>query len=65
MTRMAAGGLVIEGGGSLLGAIAVSSEPVGDMDGAFAHTGIHAIADALPAVPDLTFETTHHHGQFH
>ena len=41
------GGLPIEGGGSLLGAIGVSGAPGGDADQACAAAGIKAIADAI------------------
>ena len=43
----AGGGLVIESGGSLLGAIGVSGAPGGEADDACARAGIGAIADAL------------------
>jgi len=43
----AGGGLPIEGGGSLLGAIGVSGAPGGDADEACAKAGIKAIADSL------------------
>lgn len=43
----AGGGLPIESGGSILGAIAVSGAPGGDADDACAATGIKAIADDL------------------
>ena len=43
----AGGGLVIEGGGSFLGAIAVSGAPGGDADDACARVGIKAISDAI------------------
>ncbi len=43
----AGGGLVIESGGSLLGAIGVSGAPGGDADDSCAKAGIRAIADAL------------------
>lgn len=43
----AGGGLVIEAGGSALGAIAVSGAPGGDADDACAQAGIKAIADAI------------------
>ncbi len=43
----AGGGLPIEGGGSLLGAIGVSGAPGGDADEACAKAGIKAIADDL------------------
>lgn len=42
-----AGGLLIEGGGSLLGAIGVSGAPGGEADEACAKAGIAAIADAI------------------
>lgn len=41
------GGMVIEGGGSMLGAIGVSGAPGGEADDACAKAGIQAIADAL------------------
>ena len=41
------GGLMIEGGGSLLGGIGVSGAPGGDADEACARAGIEAIADDL------------------
>lgn len=43
----AAGGLVIEAGGTMLGAIGVSGAPGGDADAACAESGIKAIADAI------------------
>lgn len=43
----AGGGLVIEAGGSSLGAIAVSGAPGGDADEACARIGIKAIAEAI------------------
>lgn len=43
----AGGGLTIEGGGSLLGAIGVSGGPGGETDEACAKAGIKAIADAI------------------
>jgi len=43
----AGGGLPIEAGGSLLGAIGVSGAPGGDADEACARAGIKAIADSL------------------
>lgn len=43
----AGGGLVIEGGGSVFGAIAVSGAPGGEADEACAKAGIEAIADAI------------------
>jgi len=43
----AAGGLPIEGAGSILGAIGVSGAPGGDADEACAKAGIQAIADSL------------------
>lgn len=42
-----AGGLMIEAGGSLLGAIGVSGAPGGEADEVCAAAGIHAIADSL------------------
>ncbi len=42
-----AGGLVIEAGGSVLGAIGVSGAPGGEADDACAKAGIKAIADAI------------------
>lgn len=41
------GGMMIEAGGSLLGAIGVSGAPTGDADDACAKAGIKAIADSL------------------
>lgn len=41
------GGLVIEGGGSIYGAIGVSGAPGGEADEVCARAGIKAIADAL------------------
>ncbi len=41
------GGLVIEAGGSVFGAIGVSGAPGGDADEACARAGIKAIADAI------------------
>lgn len=41
------GGMMIEGGGSLMGAIGVSGAPGGDADHACAESGIAAIADDL------------------
>lgn len=41
------GGVLIEGGGSLYGAIGVSGAPGGDADAACAQAGLKAIADAL------------------
>lgn len=43
----AGGGLVIEGGGTMLGAIGVSGAPGGDADASCARAGINAITDAL------------------
>jgi uncharacterized protein GlcG (DUF336 family) len=43
----AGGGLVIEGGGSILGGIGVSGAPGGDADEACAQAGLKAIADAI------------------
>jgi len=43
----AGGGLVIEGGGSVFGAIGVSGGPNGETDEACAQAGIKAIADAI------------------
>ncbi len=43
----AGGGLVIESGGAVLGAIGVSGAPGGDADDSCAKAGIRAIADAL------------------
>ena len=43
----AGGGLVIESGGSLLGAIGVSGAPGGEADDACARAGMRAISDAL------------------
>ena len=44
---VAGGGIPIEAGGSLLGAIAVSGAPGGDADDACAKAGIKAIADDI------------------
>jgi uncharacterized protein GlcG (DUF336 family) len=41
------GGLVIEGGGSMLGAIGVSGAPGGEADEACARAGIKAIAESI------------------
>lgn len=41
------GGLVVEAGGSILGAIGVSGAPGGEADEACAKAGIQAIADAI------------------
>lgn len=41
------GGILIEGGGSIYGAIGVSGAPGGDADEACAKAGIKAIADAI------------------
>lgn len=43
----AGGGVVIEGGGSIFGAIGVSGAPGGEADDACAKAGIKAIADAI------------------
>lgn len=43
----AGGGLTIEGGGSLLGAIGVSGAPGGEADESCAKAGIKAIADSI------------------
>lgn len=43
----AGGGLMIEGGGTLVGAIGVSGGPGGEADEACARAGLKAIADAL------------------
>ncbi len=43
----AGGGLVIEAGGSVFGAIGVSGAPTGEADDACAKDGIQAIADAI------------------
>lgn len=43
----AGGGLVIEGGGVVFGAIGVSGAPGGDFDDACARAGIRAIAEAI------------------
>ena len=43
----AGGGLLIEGGGSALGAIGVSGAPGGELDDACARAGIKAIADQI------------------
>ena len=41
------GGVPIEGGGSIFGAIGVSGAPTGEIDDACARAGIQAIADAI------------------
>ena len=41
------GGLVIEAGGSLVGAVGVSGAPGGDADDACAKAGIDAVRDRL------------------
>jgi uncharacterized protein GlcG (DUF336 family) len=41
------GGVLVEGGGSIYGAIAVSGAPTGEIDDACAKAGIKAVADAL------------------
>jgi uncharacterized protein GlcG (DUF336 family) len=41
------GGMMIQGGGSLLGAIGISGAPSGDSDDACAAAGIRAISDDL------------------
>ena len=43
----AGGGLLIEGGGSVLGGIGVSGAPGGEADDACAHAGLKAITDSL------------------
>lgn len=43
----AGGGMVIEGGGSILGAIGVSGGPGGEADDSCAQAGIQAIKDAI------------------
>ena len=43
----AGGGVVIEGGGSIFGAIGVSGAPGGEADDACAKAGIEAIADDI------------------
>ena len=43
----AGGGLIIEGGGSALGAICVSGAPGGDADDGCAKAGIAAIRDSI------------------
>jgi uncharacterized protein GlcG (DUF336 family) len=43
----AGGGLMIEGGGALLGAIGVSGAPGGEADEACARAGLKAVADAI------------------
>ncbi len=43
----AAGGLVIEAGGTVFGAIGVSGAPVGEADDACARAGIEAISNAI------------------
>lgn len=44
---MSAGGVVIQGGGSLLGAVGVSGAPDGDTDEACARAGVAAVQDDL------------------
>jgi len=44
---MVGGGLLIEGGGSIIGGIGVSGAPSGDLDDKCAKAGIAAIKDAL------------------
>ena len=44
---MVGGGLLIEGGGSIIGGIGVSGAPGGDLDDVCAKAGIAAIKDAL------------------
>jgi uncharacterized protein GlcG (DUF336 family) len=44
---MVGGGVIIEGGGSILGGIGVSGAPGGDIDEKCANAGIAAIKDAL------------------
>jgi uncharacterized protein GlcG (DUF336 family) len=44
---MSAGGLTIEAGGTLLGAVGVSGAPSGETDEACARAGVEAIADDL------------------
>ena len=41
------GGIVIEAGGTALGAIGVSGAPGGEADDACARAGLNAIADAI------------------
>lgn len=41
------GGLIVEAGGSLVGAVGVSGAPGGDADEACARAGIEAIRDKL------------------
>jgi uncharacterized protein GlcG (DUF336 family) len=41
------GGLLIEGGGSIYGAIGVSGAPGGEVDEVCAQAGLKAIADAV------------------
>jgi uncharacterized protein GlcG (DUF336 family) len=41
------GGLIIEAGGSLVGAVGVSGGPGGDADDACAKAGINAVRDRL------------------
>ena len=45
--QMAGGGMLIEGGGSILGAIGVSDAPGGETDEACAKAGIAAILEAI------------------
>ncbi len=44
---MLSGGLIIEAGGTLLGAIGVSGAPGGDKDEACARAGLDSIRDKL------------------
>ena len=46
-TVIIGGGLIVEAGGSLVGAVGVSGAPGGDADEAFAKAGIDAIRDKL------------------
>lgn len=46
-TLMVGGGVPVDAGGTLVGAIGVSGAPGGDMDDACARVGIEAIADKL------------------
>jgi uncharacterized protein GlcG (DUF336 family) len=41
------GGVLLEGGGSIFGAIGVSGAPGGEADDACARAGVKAIGDAL------------------
>jgi uncharacterized protein GlcG (DUF336 family) len=44
---MIGGGITIEAGGSMVGAVGVSGAPGGDMDEACAKAGVNAVKDKL------------------